>query len=616
MGALKHGAPMSKVIGIDLGTTNSCVAVVEPDGSRVLPSRTGQPTTPSVTAVTDTGRRLVGHLAKRQAVTNPGNTIYGVKRLIGRRWDSEDVQRALELVPYRVIAGPHQDVRIGMGDRQYAVPEIASIVLQEMRMVAEKAVGSPLQQAVITVPAYFNDNQRQATKDAGRIAGLDVLRIINEPTAAALAYGFGKGLEQKIAIYDLGGGTFDISILEISQGVFEVLTTSGDTFLGGEDFDERLIDWLVDRFKEEHGIDLRQDRMALQRLREAAERAKIDLSTLPAVEINLPFIYSSPSGETHHLQVQLSRGQLEELVSDLVDKSIEICRQALKRSGLSSNDLDAVILVGGMTRMPLAQHEVERFFGAAPSKGVHPDEVVACGAAIQGHLLAYGDHETLLLDVTPHNLGIMVSGGLFDVVIDKDTTIPTGAKKIFTTTRDDQVQVRIMVLQGGSMRAEENELLGEFLLDGLRRAPRGEVKIKVSFDISADGIVGVSACDVETGREQAITVTASSGLTEDEIREMIAENQEMALASDASDAFEQERLDAERALREVEKLLPRARAVLEGTEFGAVAIRKAEQAMQTVRDAIDKRNKRALQEAREVVQRTALMLRKILERLE
>jgi molecular chaperone DnaK len=501
-----------------------------------------------------------------------------------------------------------------MAGKEYAIPEIASMVLQEMRSVAQEHLHEPLSQAVITVPAYFNDNQRQATKDAGRIAGLDVLRIINEPTAAALAYGCGKGLGQKVAIYDLGGGTFDISILEIGQGVFEVLSTAGDTFLGGEDFDERVIDWLVEDFKKQHDVDLRQDKMALQRLRDAAEKAKIELSSLPEVDINLPFIFSRGKGEALHLQQKLTREKLQELVNDLIDRTVSIAGRTLEAAGVTKSDIAAVILVGGMTRMPRVQQAVHDFFGIPPSKGVHPDEVVACGAAIQGYLLSSGASDTLLLDVTPHNLGIMVAGGLFDVLIEKDTTIPTTAQKVFTTVRDGQTQVRIMVLQGESSEAEENELLGEFVLDGLCEAPRGEVKVEVTFDISADGIVGVSAKDVETGREQAITVTASSGLTEEEIREMAAENQEYLVQSTASSP-PKEAADVTRLLAEIDALLPQARPIIDGTDFGADALKKAEDSISRARAAMTRNDAAAIAESVKPLERTLSLLNNVIKKL-
>lgn len=607
---------MNKVIGIDLGTTNSCVAIVEAGVARVLLSKSGDVTTPSVVATTDSGKRLVGQLAKRQAVTNPSHTVYGAKRLIGRRWDSPDVVRAVGLMSYQCIQGPHNDVRVTMGDKTYAVAEISSMVLQEMRLVAERALGESVSRAVITVPAYFNDNQRQATKDAGRIAGLDVLRIINEPTAAALAYGFGRDLkEQKVVVYDLGGGTFDISILELSQDVFEVLASAGDTFLGGEDFDESIIQWLVDDFIAEHKVDLRQDKMALQRLRDAAEKAKIELSSAIETEIHLPFIYTPPHGATLHLQKKMTRDVLNTLVHPLVEKTIQICQEAVQRAKIARNEISAVILVGGMTRMPLVQEHVQRFFGLAPSKGVHPDEVVACGAALQGHLLAEGVHDTLLLDVTPHDLGIMVVGGLFDVIIEKDTTIPTMARKTFTTVRDGQTQVRILVLQGDSKKGQGNELLGEFLLDGLRQAPRGEVRVEVTFEISADGIVSVSASEVGTGRAQAITVTASSGLTDAEILAMAAENTNAQMQAVASDAFESERVDVERLLRDIEKHLQQLHASLLGTDVGRDTLRKAQEVMQQARTAIDKRDAIALSQCREPLVRTASFLKNVIQKI-
>jgi molecular chaperone DnaK len=606
---------MAKVIGIDLGTTYSCVAICDRGQTRVLAGRTGQTTTPSVVAFTDSGKRLVGHLAKRQAITNPRNTIHGAKRLIGRRWESPDVQKAIKVASFDSHMGPHDDVRVVLGGNAYSIPEISSMVLQEMKFIAEKELGEPVARAVITVPAYFNDSQRQATKDAGRIAGLEVLRIINEPTAAALAYGFDRAIEQRTAVFDLGGGTFDISVLEIANGVFEVLATAGDTFLGGEDFDERIIEWLVSAFFNEFQIDLRSDKMALQRLRDAAERAKIELSSVSTIDINLPFIYTQPNGQPLHLQTKLTRDELNGLVRDLVDRTVAICERALSSSGISKSDIGAIVLVGGMTRMPLVQEVVEAYFGKAPSKGVHPDEAVAQGAAIQGYLLDSGDNRTLLLDVTPHNLGIMVQGGLFDVLIEKDTTIPTSAKKVFTTVRDNQTQVRIVVLQGELERGEQNDLLGEFLLDGLRQAPRGEVNIEVTFEIGADGIVSVSARDPETSRAQAITVMASSGLTEDEIRKMAAENEQELLASRASDAFANERLEVERCLREIERLLPEGRPAIAGTDFGGAALQKAEQAVVRAKQAIDKRDAESLAQCREPLERTIALLRSVVAKL-
>ena len=515
-----------KVIGIDLGTTNSCVAIVEDGTPSVIPNRGGYKTTPSMVAIAENGKRLVGHIAKRQAITNAENTVYAAKRLIGRKWGSAAVRSSLEIMPYRIVEGPHDDVRIMLRDQVFSVPEVSAYILQEMKLISEEYLGEEVHKAVITVPAYFNDGQRQSTKDAGRIAGLDVIRIINEPTASALAYGFGRNIERKVAVYDLGGGTFDISILEIGNGVFEVISTAGDTFLGGEDFDRRIIDWLVFGFEKQHSIDLRKDKMALQRLKDVAEKAKCELSSVKETEINLPFIISTGRNEALHLQTMLTRDKLEELTSDLIDRTIEICARTLEEAEIAKSAIEDVILVGGMTRMPKVQSAVAEFFGLEPCKGVHPDEVVALGAAIQGAALTDEKSDILLLDVTPHSLGIMIVGGYFHKLIEQNTTVPTSESHVFTTVKDNQTSVKILVLQGESDRAEENELLGEFVLTGLRRAPRGEVEVEVQFHISADGIVSVKARDLETGLEQSITVTATSGLTEDEIKKMVEANKD------------------------------------------------------------------------------------------
>src|SRR5688572_19973530 len=537
---------MEKVIGIDLGTTNSCVAVLEAGQPVVVPNRGGYKTTPSMVAITEAGKRLVGHIAKRQAVTNAENSVYAAKRLIGRKFHSPQVQAALGNVPYRIVEGPHNDPRIQLRDKVYSVPEISAMILQEMKMTAEDYLGHGIQKAVVTVPAYFNDGQRQATKDAGAIAGLDVIRIINEPTAAALAYGFGKSIDRTVAVYDLGGGTFDISIMEISSaGVFKVVSTAGDTFLGGEDFDQRVIDWLVQGFREEHDIDLRQDRMALQRLKDAAEKGKCELSSLVETEVNLPFIISSARNEALHLQRLLTRAQLEELTDDLVQRTVEICDMTLKEAGLDKDEIEDVILVGGMTRMPKVQAAVADFFEREPCKGVHPDEVVALGAAIQGAALIDDEQDMVLLDVTPHTLGIMVVGGYFEELIPQNSTVPTSRSKIFTTVRENQTAVKILVMQGESARADENELLGEFILTGLRRAPAGQVEIEVTFEINADGIVSVHAKDLETGQQQSITVTATSGLTVDEIQNMVTEAKDFAVARRQSDEAEGATQEAE-----------------------------------------------------------------------
>jgi molecular chaperone DnaK len=603
-----------KVIGIDLGTTNSCVAVVEDGTPVVIPNRGGYKTTPSMVAIAENGKRLVGHIAKRQAITNAENTVYAAKRLIGRKWGSPAVKAAMESVSYRIVEGPHDDVRIMLRDQVFSVPEISAYILQEMKLIAEEYLGEEVQKAVITVPAYFNDGQRQATKDAGRIAGLDVIRIINEPTAAALAYGFGRNIERKVAVYDLGGGTFDISILEIGNGVFEVISTAGDTFLGGEDFDKRIIDWLVFGFQKEHKIDLRKDKMALQRLKDVAEKAKCELSSLRETEINLPFIISTGKNEALHLQRTLSREKLEELTIDLVERTVQICKKTLQEAEIAKSEIEDVILVGGMTRMPKVQEMVQEFFGIEPCKGVHPDEVVALGAAIQGAALMDEKNDVLLLDVTPHSLGIMIVGGYFHRLIEQNTTVPTSKSHVFTTVKDNQTSVKILVLQGESDRAEENELLGEFILTGLRRAPRGEVEIEVTFHISADGIVSVKAKDLETGLEQSITVTATSGLTEDEIRKMIDENKDYMVEVRASQEFEKHRQAAEKILEEIEGLFPKVSEIISGSEFGQDAVKKARSVCDRARASIAAKDQSAVVEATEALTRTLNMFKGVVSK--
>jgi molecular chaperone DnaK len=515
---------MSRVIGIDLGTSNSCVAVVDNSQPAVIPNTGGYKTTPSMFAISQDGKRLVGHLAKRQAITNSKDTVYAAKRLIGRRFDSAEVQRSIDLCPYEIVRGPNDDPRVKAGGKTFTCPEISAIILREMKRVAEEYLGEPVQDAVITVPAYFNDTQRQSTKDAGKIAGLEVLRIINEPTAAALAYGMGRSGEEKIAVYDLGGGTFDISILEMSDGVLEVLSTAGNTFLGGEDFDRRIVSHLVKWFEETEGIDLSSDTMALQRLKDAAEKAKCDLSIRENTEINLPFIASDSQGP-RHLNYELDRGTLERLVDDIVNGTLKSVEQCVQDAGLSATDIDQVVLVGGQTRMPHVQNAVAEYFGKRPHKGVNPDEVVALGAAIQGSSLMEEDHNVLLLDVTPLSLGIGTYGGHFARLIERNTTVPVSKAHIFTTTRDDQSAVKIRVLQGESDLAIENDLLGEFVLSGIRSAPKGDPEIEVCFDIDANGIVSAAARDLSTGKEQSITVNATGTLSDDEISQIIEENE-------------------------------------------------------------------------------------------
>ncbi len=513
---------MSRIIGIDLGTTNSCVAVMEGKNVRVIENEEGMRTTPSVVAYTEDGEILVGMPAKRQAITNPENTIFAVKRLIGRRFDDEIVRKHISMVPYKVVRADNGDAWVEVRGKKLAPAQVSAEILKKMKATAERYLGMPVEKAVITVPAYFNDAQRQATKDAGRIAGLDVVRIINEPTAAALAYGFDKKKSGTIAVYDLGGGTFDISILEIGDGVFEVKSTSGDTFLGGEDFDQRLIDYIAEEFKKEHGIDLRRDRLALQRLKEAAEKAKIELSTTMQTEVNLPFITADASGPKH-LMMKITRAKFESLVEDLIERTMEPCRIALKDAGLKASDIDEVILVGGQTRTPKVIEKVKEFFGKDPHRGVNPDEVVAVGAAIQGAVLAGEVKDVLLLDVTPLSLGIETLGGVFTKIIERGTTIPTKKSQIFSTAEDNQTAVTIRVYQGEREIAAENKLLGQFDLVGIPPAPRGVPQIEVTFDIDANGIVHVSAKDKATGKEQSIRIQASGGLTEEEIQRMIRE---------------------------------------------------------------------------------------------
>jgi molecular chaperone DnaK len=511
---------MSKVIGIDLGTTNSCVAVMDGTTPKVLENAEGARTTPSIVAFTNDGERLVGQPAKRQAVTNPERTFFAVKRLIGRRYDDPMVAKDKKLVPYDIVKGDNGDAWLSDGNQKYSPSQVSAFILQKMKETAEAYLGSKVEKAVITVPAYFNDAQRQATKDAGRIAGLEVLRIINEPTAAALAYGLDKQKQGMIAVYDLGGGTFDISVLEIGDGVFEVKSTNGDTFLGGEDFDMRLVSYLADEFKKEQGIDLRKDKLALQRLKEASEKAKIELSSATQTEINLPFITADASGPKH-LTMKLTRAKFEALVDDLVQKTIEPCRQALKDAGLSAGEIQEVVLVGGMTRMPKVQEIVKQFFGKEPHKGVNPDEVVAIGAAVQAGVLQGDVKDVLLLDVTPLSLGIETLGGVFTRLIERNTTIPTKKSQVFSTAEDNQGAVTIRVSQGEREMAADNKLLGQFDLVGLPPAPRGVPQIEVTFDIDANGIVNVSAKDKGTGKEQQIRIQASGGLSDADIEKMV-----------------------------------------------------------------------------------------------
>jgi molecular chaperone DnaK len=585
---------MGKIIGIDLGTTNSCVAVLEGGEPKVIPNSEGANTTPSIVGFTNSGEKLVGQAAKRQAVTNPERTVFEAKRLIGRKFNSKEVVEFAKVAPFKVFEAKNGDAWVKVSDREYSPQEISALVLQKMKKTAEDYLGEPVTEAVVTVPAYFNDAQRQATKDAGRIAGLEVKRIINEPTAAALAYGLDKqGKDHTVAVFDLGGGTFDISILELGDGVFEVKATNGDTFLGGGNFDQRVIDWLADEFKKENSVDLRKDKMALQRLKEAAEKAKIELSSATTTDINLPFITADASGPKH-LNLTLSRAKLEALVADLIDRMVAPCETCIKDAGVSKDKIDEVILVGGMTRMPRVQEKVKAIFGKEPHRGVNPDEVVAVGAAIQGGVLKGEVKDVLLLDVTPLSLGIETLGGVFTKLIEKNTTIPTKKGQVFSTAADNQSAVTIHVLQGEREFAEHNKSLGRFDLVGIPPAPRGVPQVEVTFDIDANGIVHVGAKDLGTGKEQSIRITASSGLTEDEIKRM----QKEAEAHRAEDEKRKEVVNARNTLDgliyTIEKTLKE-----NGEKVEAGTKKSVEEALVEARKNLDSQDVAALQKATE-----------------
>ncbi|NWF75513.1 MAG: molecular chaperone DnaK [Nitrospirae bacterium] len=575
---------MGKAVGIDLGTTNSVIAVVQAGEPVVIPNQEGSRTTPSVVAITDKGERLVGQIAKRQAITNPENTIFSIKRLMGRKFNSSEVDHARKRLPYKIVEAANGDAHVEIRGKKYSPPEISAMILQKLKQAAEDYLGESVTEAVITVPAYFDDSQRQATKDAGRIAGLNVLRIINEPTAASLAYGMDKKKEEKIGVYDLGGGTFDISILELGEGVIEVKSTNGNTYLGGDDFDLRIMDWLVEEFKKDQGIDLKNDKMALQRLKEAAEKAKIELSTAMETEINLPFITADATGPKH-LLMKLTRSKFEQLVGDLIEKTIGPCKDALSDAGLSTSNIDEVLLVGGQTRTPRVQQVVQSFFGKEPNKTVNPDEVVAIGAAIQAAVLKGDVKEVLLLDVTPLSLGIETLGGIFTKIIERNTTIPTKKSQIFSTATDNQPAVSIKVFQGEREMASDNKLLGNFELIGIPPAPRGIPQIEVTFDIDANGILHVSAKDLGTGKEQSIRITASSGLNEDEIKKMMRDAEAHADEDKRKKQLAEARNEADTLIYTVEKTLKEHSDKLTETEK-----RDIEEALERCKKAKDTSN--------------------------
>jgi molecular chaperone DnaK len=608
---------MPRVIGIDLGTTNCCVAVVDGTRPTVLHNKAGYKTTPSVIGITEDGKRLVGQLAVRQQVTNPEHTVYAAKRLIGRTWDSPQVQHALKVCPYRLVEGPHNDVRIELRGKVYSVPEISAMLLQEMRALAEEQLGEPVEHAVVTVPAYFNDNQRQAVRDAGRIAGLDVLRILNEPTAAAIAYGLTRDRAKTIVVYDMGGGTFDVSVVRVDpQNGYDVIATTGDSYLGGEDFDNRIVEWMIEELQQRSGVDASTSPLALARMRQAAQKAKCDLSDVATAEIQLPFLMTGAHGAVH-LELTLRRDELEKMTGDLVTRSLAICEKALRLAELRIREVEEVVLVGGMTRMPAVQRAVSEFFEREPSRGVHPDEVVAVGAAVHGHHLMQNEGQSGVVplhDVTAHSLGIMTAGGRFDPVIPANTTVPVRIANLFATSRDYQEQVKIVVLQGESEIAAENDFLGQFALTGLRRARAGEVEVEVVFEIDDDGIFRVAAIDRETGEAQTIEVLAQSGLEEDEINQMMADAQQHMADRRAFEEQEKNRQGIHVLLADLDRLLPQAEQKVSGTPVAAAAIVKARKAVEQVRHQVANGDPQKLGDNLATLQKLSGMLKQVLSR--
>ncbi len=605
---------MEYVAGIDLGTTHTCVAIVKDGRPQVIPDKAGFSTTPSIVALSRGGKWYVGHIGKRQAMVNPANTVTSAKRLIGRKWAAPEIRTIADLCSYRLVEGRNGDVRIRLRDHVYSVPELSAYILREMKLRAEKFVSAPVERAVVTVPAHFNDNQRQATKDAARIAGLEIIQIINEPTAAAVAYGAGKGLEQRIVVYDLGGGTFDVSVVEISRGVFEVISTAGETSLGGDDLDARVVEYFVDHFQQTHGVTIASEQIVMQRIRDVVERARCELSRVPAVPIQIPHIYVSPAGEHLHIDETLTVDELESLTEDFIDKTIDICRDTLDRAGLEVDEIDQVVLVGGVTQMPMVIRRVTELFGREPVSGYDPSHIVALGAGIHAAAMVAPNEELCLLDVASHSIGLMVKGGFIHRLIERNTTIPTAEKHVFTTTHDGQTSVKLLVFQGEHERATENELLGEFVLSGLRPAPQGKVRIEVTISISVDGIVSVGAKDLETLAEQRVQVTNSSGLSSEEIEALARESQNYLMQARTTEEFELECSKTNRMIAAVRALLPEIEDVMYDSRFGREALAKTQSIIDRALPAMQRGDVQQLKEITESLERTLGMFQQVMSK--